>query len=371
MNPNFQHLIAEATRLTRLGELQAATDAIQQALQRPRGPDIDSEVIDVEAREVPDAESTALPSPHDRQQSRASEADFARSSRVAPSGGSESAQAAFVSGRHGGAGLAGRDYKLFIPSGSGSRPMPLVVMLHGCTQDPDDFAAGTRMNELAQAQGFLVLYPAQSQRANPQRCWNWFKSNHQGRGRGEPELLAGMVRDVMSRHSIDPDRVFVAGLSAGGAMAAILAAAYPELFAAVGVHSGLAPGAARDVQSAFQAMKEGAARKAGAIPIPTIVFHGDRDSTVNPANGRQVIEAATPAGGTSTEREELPARGRRKVTREVHRDPAGAVTMEHWSVHGSPHAWSGGSTRGSYTDPEGPDASGEMLRFFLEHPRRS
>lgn len=154
-------------------------------------------------------------------------------------------------------------------------------------------------------------------------------------------------------------------------MAAIVAAAYPELFAAVGVHSGLAPGVARDVRSAFQAMKDGAARDAVAIPVPTIVFHGDRDSTVHPANARQIIEAATPAGGTSTEREELTARDRRNVTREVHRDPAGAVTMEHWTVHGSPHAWSGGSTRGSYTDPEGPDASGEMLRFFLEHPRRS
>jgi poly(hydroxyalkanoate) depolymerase family esterase len=274
-----------------------------------------------------------------------------------------------VAGRHGGAGLAGRDYKLFIPPGAGSRPMPLVLMLHGCTQNPDDFAAGTRMNELAAAHGFFVLYPAQAQRANPQRCWNWFKSNHQGRGRGEPEILAGMVREVMARQSIDPDRVYVAGLSAGGAMAAIVGAAYPELIAAVGVHSGLAAGAAHDVASALEAMKTGAARKPRAVARPTIVFHGDADGTVHPANGKQVIEAAGPAGGTSIESEQLRANGRRPATRQVHRDGSGAVVMEHWSVHGSPHAWSGGSARGSYTDPQGPDASAEMLRFFLEHPR--
>ena len=368
MIPHFKHLLEEATQLTRRGELQAATRAIQQALQHRREPDLDGDVIDVEAREVPDAGLPALPALDVPQRPRAREPE---SAPVPPPGSTGSAPAAFVSRRHGGAGLAGRDYKLFLPPGAGSRPMPLVLMLHGCTQDPDDFAAGTRMNELAQAQGFLVLYPAQSQRANPQRCWNWFKSNHQGRGRGEPELLAGMVRDVMSRHSVDPARVFVAGLSAGGAMAAIVAAAYPELFAAVGVHSGLAPGAAQDVPSAFEAMKKGAARKPRAIPVPTIVFHGDADTTVHPANGRQVVEAAGPEGSTGTAAAQPAANGRDRATREVHRDPSRAVTAEHWLVHGSPHAWSGGSSRGSYTDPNGPDASAQMLRFFLEHPRRA
>ena len=371
MNPHFKHLLEEATQLTCRGDLQAATRAIQQALQHRGEPDIDGDVIDVEAREVPDAGLPALPVPNDLQRYRTRDAESAPSAPAPPRGDVGSAPAAFVSGRHGGAGLAGRDYKLFLPPGAGSRPMPLVLMLHGCTQDPDDFAAGTRMNELAQAQGFLVLYPAQSQRANPQRCWNWFKSNHQGRGRGEPELLAGMVRDVMSRHSVDPRRVYVAGLSAGGAMAAIVAAAYPELFAAVGVHSGLAPGAALDVPSAFEAMKNGAARKPRAIPVPTIVFHGDADTTVHPANGRQVMEAAGSAGSPSAGAEERTANGRRRATRQVQRDPAGAITAEHWLVHGSPHAWSGGSARGSYTDPTGPDASAEMLRFFLEHPRRA
>lgn len=369
MHPNVQHLLREATQLTRRGELQAATRAIQQALQQRGQPSPKGDVIDVEAREVPGVEPSASRGLDGPRHPGFVPGDARPGTGMPPSGADGFAPAAFVSGRHGGAGLAGRDYKLFIPPGAGSRPMPLVVMLHGCTQDPDDFAAGTRMNELAQAKGFIVLYPAQSQRANPQRCWNWFKSTHQGRGRGEPELLAGMVRDLISRHAIDPERVFVAGLSAGGAMAAIVAAAYPELFAAVGVHSGLAPGAAQDVRTAFEAMKSGAARKVQTIPVPTIVFHGDADTTVHPANGRQVIEAAAPAGRTSTETQARRSSGRRTATRVVHRDQAGTVTMEHWSVHGSAHAWSGGSAAGSYTDPDGPDASAEMLRFFLEHPR--
>ena len=369
MHPNFQHLLQQATQLTRQGELQAATRAIQEALRHPGGPDIDDDVIDVVAREVPDAGLRALPGldPAQRPQARDRRAEPDRPAPGLDADGR--APGAFVRGRHGGAGLAGRDYKLFVPPGAGSRPMPLVLMLHGCTQEPDDFAAGTRMNELAEAHGFFVLYAAQSQRANPQRCWNWFKSSHQVRGRGEPELLAGMVRDVMAHHSIDPARVYVAGLSAGGAMAAIVAAAYPDLFAAVGVHSGLAPGAAQDLPSALEAMKKGAGGKPRAISLPTIVFHGDADPTVHPANALHLMEAARQPGVGSTESDELRANGRRKTTRKVHRDTAGAVIMEHWLVHGSAHAWSGGSARGSYTDPQGPDASAEMLRFFLEHAK--
>jgi len=240
-----------------------------------------------------------------------------------------------------------------------------VVMLHGCIQDPDDFAAGTRMNELAQSEGFLVLYPAQSQAANPQRCWNWFKPRHQGRGKGEPALLVGMVREVMARHPVDSNRVYVAGLSAGGAMAAIVATAYPE--AAACVHSGLAPGAAHDVKSAFSAMQKGAPRQQRAHQVPTIVFHGDADSTVHPANGRQLVDAA--AGGARMEREVRRTAGGRSATRQVYRDAAGTVAAEYWVIHGAPHAWSGGSSHGSYTDPQGPDATEEMLRFFRDHPR--
>ena len=284
-----------------------------------------------------------------------------------------------------------RGYKLFTPSGLtvGTR-VPLVVMLHGCTQDPDDFAAGTRMNELAQQHGFMVLYPAQGPRSNVSKCWNWFVPADQHRGRGEPDLLAGMTRHVLQTQPIDPARVYVAGLSAGGAMAAILGREYPDLFAAVGVHSGLPPGAAHDVASAFAAMQQGAAgaasstampasSRAGAVEgrsPPIIVFHGDRDSTVHPSNGDRVIDALTDpaAAGGSLERlvETGPvdaARGRR-FTRTLFRQPGAAgAQAEHWVIHGAGHAWAGGSQEGSYTDPTGPDASREMVRFFEAHPR--
>ena len=275
----------------------------------------------------------------------------------------------FVDGSH--IGESGeRDFKLYIPPGAGQAPLPLVVMLHGCTQDPDDFATGTAMNALAGAQGFYVLYPEQSHQVNPQGCWNWFKHSHQERGRGEPALLAGMTRDVMAAHTINPQRVYVAGLSAGGAMAAILGDTYPDLFAAVGVHSGLATGVASDLGSALGAMSSGASlpQPDRASGVATIVFHSDADSIVHPMNGEQVIAAS--AGTTARiEVERLSPPDRRASTRSIHHAPDGAVVAEHWLVHGAPHAWSGGNARGSFTDVRGPDASVEMLRFFMAHPR--
>ena len=339
----FQRLLQDATRLTRAGRLQAATQAIQAALgpapdtraQAPSSPD--DIVIDVEARP---------PSP-----ASAPEPDNGDAGRV-------------LTG-HFGSGTQGRDWRLYVPPQAGERPLPLVVMLHGCKQDPDDFAAGTRMDDVAREHGCFVLYPAQSRQANPQGCWNWFKHSHQQRGRGEPAILAGMTRDIVQKHGIDPARVYVAGLSAGGAMAAILADTYPDLFAAAGVHSGLAAGSADDLPSALAAMRSGSAGgTAKATARPIIVFHGDADHTVHPSNGEHVRDGSLQAGAFAETQQERPARGR-GYTRTVHRAPDGRVLAEHWLVHGSPHAWSGGSAEESYTDPKGPDASREMLRFFL------
>lgn len=262
-----------------------------------------------------------------------------------------------------------RSYKLYIPAAlkAGETP-PLLVMLHGCTQSPDDFAAGTRMNQLAEEHGLLVAYPAQSQSANAQRCWNWFSPADQRRDGGEPALIAGITRQILREHGADPRRVYVAGLSAGGAQAAIMGLAYPDLYAAIGVHSGLACGAARDVPSAFAAMRQGgpAPRASGAGIMPTIVFHADRDTTVHPVNGDQVI-AQSGAGGLRRRVEHGEVPGGHRWRRTTHSDADGQVLLEQWLVQGAGHAWSGGSPAGSYTDPRGPDASREMLRFFLRH----
>jgi poly(hydroxyalkanoate) depolymerase family esterase len=254
-----------------------------------------------------------------------------------------------------------RPYKLFVPPAL-PRGLPLLVMLHGCTQSAQDFAAGTRMNELAQAQGFVVLYPEQLSSANMQRCWNWFNPNDQQRGQGEAAIIAGMTRSVMAEFGTDPTRVFVAGLSAGGAQAAILGAAYPDLYAAIGVHSGLACGAAHDMMSAFSAMQQGRPGQ-GSLAVPAIVFHGDRDSTVHPRNADEV--AAQLATGGTEKQEQGTAPGGLSYTRKTRLSPDGKPLLEQWTIHGAGHAWSGGSSDGSYTEPRGPDASAEMLRFFL------
>jgi poly(hydroxyalkanoate) depolymerase family esterase len=259
-----------------------------------------------------------------------------------------------------------RTYKLYVPE-SYAPGGALVVMLHGCKQHPDDFAAGTGMNALAEEHGCLVAYPAQSKNANGSNCWNWFQAGDQRREGGEPSIIAAIARDILRDYKADPARVYVAGLSAGGAMAAILASEYPDLFAAAGIHSGLPTGAAHDVPSAFAAMQKGTLKAGRAASIPLIVFHGDADKTVHPRNGQAVLAQRTAGRASGASVEKGKATNGRGYTRAIHRDSTGKLLAEHWTVHGSGHAWSGGSRRGSYTDPQGPDASREMLRFFLQH----
>lgn len=269
-----------------------------------------------------------------------------------------------------------RPYKLYVPTSYGGRKLPLVVMLHGCTQTPDDFAAGTRMNAVAEEQHFFALYPEQTQAASLSRCWNWFTRCDDPLTQGEAAIIAGMTREVLNGYRIDRRRVYVAGLSAGGAMAAVLGAICPELYAGVGIHSGLANGSAHDLPSAFAAMQGLPASQglntaaAPASPAqPIIVFHGDRDTTVHPRNGEQVIsQSADRCAPSSVDVtiEHHRIRDGHAYTRTVHCDSAGRTALEHWLVHGAGHAWFGGSPDGSMTDPKGPDAAREMIRFFFQ-----
>jgi poly(hydroxyalkanoate) depolymerase family esterase len=308
--------------------------------------------------------------------------DVAVNEAVTPAGNGR-----FVSGsctNHAGT----RDYKLYIPSSYTGQPLPLVVMLHGCTQHPEDFAAGTGMNAIAEDNHCFVVYPAQAKAANGSNCWNWFKPGDQRRGQGEPAIIADITRAVMREYAIDASRVYVAGLSAGGAMAAVMGATYPDLYAAIGVHSGLPYAVAHDMPSAFATMKNrkfkaspqarpGRAAKPFGHTMPIIVFHGDRDSTVDPSNGELAFAQCIPeAGADSGSHENAKVeKGRspngRSYTRTVLHDTHGKALGEKWIVHGAGHAWSGGSAKGSYTDPQGPDAAREMLRFFYTHRRGS
>ncbi len=264
-----------------------------------------------------------------------------------------------------------RDYKLYIPSTFHGQVMPLLVMLHGCTQNPDDFAAGTQMNAVAEEKQCFVVYPAQSTAANSSKCWNWFNALDQKRDQGEPSIIAGITQHIMADYPVDERRVFIAGLSAGGAMAVIVGTLYPELFAAVGVHSGLPFASAQDLPSALAAMRSGAvpAPQSSHGGIPIIVFHGDRDTTVNPRNGEELMaqglrnqSASKTAPKASVHSGNVP--NGHSYTQTTHLQPDGSPLGEHWVIHGAGHAWSGGSKHGSYTDGKGPDASREMMRFF-------
>ncbi|HEX2544342.1 MAG TPA: PHB depolymerase family esterase [Ramlibacter sp.] len=358
--------LKKATQFTREGKLMEATSLIQQALGRSEAAATDpapaprtqgrpphtqvlaTEVSDVEFREAtPAAQRTAS----------------------APASGTA---ATFDAHRFSSGGRS-YAYRLYVPARPDDSPLPVIVMLHGCTQDSADFAAGTAMNEQAAGRGCIVVYPEQLARANSMRCWNWFEPAHQRRG-GEPAMIAALAQHVVQKCNGDAKRVYVAGLSAGGAMAVLAGQLYPEVFAAIGVHSGLPAASATDVQSAQAAMRRPprtpGARLAGTAAVPTIVFHGRSDRTVHPENGRQVVEQAAAraaAAGIALQRDEQEVTlAGRPVKRAVYRDAGQVRRLEHWEIGGAAHAWSGGSAAGSYTDVAGPGASAAMVDFFLE-----
>lgn len=364
--------MAAATRLTRHGRLAEATAALQRMLNGRAAPTIDWLTIDVPTVAQPTANSPTTSGPTidgiAEQAEAATPPPRVRSPNRQPPTDSDTRFVARTFTGHAGT----RPYKLYIPDNCPDAPRPLIVMLHGCTQSADDFAAGTRMNVAAKAHGCLVAYPDQTRQANSQKCWNWFNPKDQQRDAGEPSLIAGITRDVIRGFPIDPARVFIAGMSAGGAAAAIMGDAYPDLYAAIGVHSGLACGAARDMQSAFAVMHRGGSgtdASANRRIVPTIVFHGDQDTTVNPLNGEAVVARAVNGISFRKRQESGRVPGGHAYQRTLYLDADGRTLVEQWVVRNAGHAWFGGSPAGSYTDPMGPDATAEMMRFFLQHPR--
>ena len=261
-----------------------------------------------------------------------------------------------------------RSYKLYIPASAPTRPNGLIVMLHGCKQNPDDFASGTAMNAVAETHGLIVAYPSQNASANASSCWNWFSPPDQVRDRGEPAIIAGITRELISEFGIADNRSFVAGLSAGGAMAAIMGQTYPDLYAGVGIHSGLAYGSATDVMSAFATMRGDAARNAYApsARVRTIVFQGSADGLVHPSNAERIVAQAAPEHRSRKSAPQRMQVNGRYCTRTEIAGADGSPVVEYWLIEGAGHTWSGGHPSGTYTDVSGPNASTEMVRFFLD-----
>ncbi|WP_313917512.1 PHB depolymerase family esterase [Tahibacter sp.] len=375
----FSEAMREALRLTRAGALRDATRVIRDSLRGPQAPTTTHEGTFVpasrDAHAARSASGASRPLALDPPPvSRSTTPEPGAAEAVAPRPVSPGR---FVSGAYSNA-AGTRAYQLWVPgmdTGVAASARPLIVMLHGCTQDADDFARGTRMNEYADRHGCYVLYPIQDGVANPQRCWRWFETANQARGRGEPSILAGMTTQLAGEYGVDPARIYVAGLSAGAAMAMVLGETYPDVFAALAIHSGLPLGAARDVPSAFAAMAGRSkphartnAAQHSTRPVPGIVIHGDADRMVAPGNGdavvRQLRERYEHSAGSA-----LVLRSTTEPThaRSGFHTADGRLVIEQWSVRNGGHAWAGGASAGSYTDPAGPDASARIVEFFLTH----
>ncbi|MGH2882033.1 MAG: extracellular catalytic domain type 1 short-chain-length polyhydroxyalkanoate depolymerase, partial [Solirubrobacteraceae bacterium] len=367
--------MGEALRLTRAGQLAQATSLLQHGLAgtagepqpgaagaedlaghgraRPYAP-TNSAVTPRRARLIAPPALNALERLNPEPLRRPGLELTAPSARTAAHSGADAAARAASVGetyrrRH--TETAGtRSYDLYVPGGYRGDPAPLVVMLHGGSQNAVDFAAGTRMNELAERHTFLVAYPEQSRNANRGGYWNWFSPTDQRSGSGEPAIIAGITRQITRDLAVDAARVYIAGLSAGGAMAAVMAATYPDVYAAVGVHSGIGYRAAHDVGSAFAAMRSGGTPSAPGT-VPLIVIHGDRDPIVAPVNAEKLIGGRLAAGDITSQDSPTTVRadGRRPYTRTTYRGFGGLVVAESVIVHGGGHAWYGGNPTGSYT----------------------
>jgi poly(hydroxyalkanoate) depolymerase family esterase len=284
-------------------------------------------------------------------------------------------------------------YKVYVPTRyRPGRALPLVVMLHGCTQNADDFAMGTRMNEFAEKHMLLVLYPEQAPSANNKRCWNWFRSQNQMRDQGEPAAIVGMVDQVRKHYTIDRSRIYAAGISAGAAMTVTLGATYPDIFAAIGVCAGVPYGSADSASTAMSTMWRGSfnSRLRGNAAyaamgeyrrvVPVILFHGTADSLVAPINARQLVRQWSQTNRLATDGTTAPSEPvladvttaaipeGHTYTRRVYEGSDGSVMIETYLVEHMGHSWPGGSPTGSFTDPQGPDASRLMVEFFLQHP---
>ena len=282
-----------------------------------------------------------------------------------------------------------RRWRLWIPGAyDGRTRLPLVVLLHGCTQDPDDIARGTRVTELADKLNLLVLLPEQPETANPKKCWTWYDAAHQRRDAGEPSLIAGMTRQTLGDWAVDSQRVYITGISAGAAMASVMAIAYADVFAAAGLHSGIPYRAAANVMEGVAAMTRGASDPVQlattamadmgprARAIPAIIVQGLADAVVKPVNAEHTRDmwltmnalvrrdAAPAVRPTAEQRSEAGGLG---VITSCY--PSRQVTtgceVTTVFVEGLGHAWSGGSKAGTFTDERGPDATDVILKFLL------